>query len=924
MELTRNFVGWNEPFLKAVARLLLEEWGGGSTADMRDVYVVLPGRRAARRLEELLAQESDSTNLALFPPSFITPGVLPELLYVCEREIATPVQEILAWQISIGRLDAGELRKLVKLPADSRLDWKSSLELAECLASLWRELSASCLSFDDLRQVCRQQAGEGEFARWTVLSRLFEDYQATLEERSLADTGSERNNSAKDGGKFESTIVLAGVVDLPQIHRNLLAANAGRVQSYVFAPESEANRFDDFGCLLVDEWAGAPIDSTQVSLRTVDTTSQLGGAVRASIIDAGRPLARSEITVGVADEEMLPFLQAQLSAAGVDAHAGAGNPLSTSELGKMLRAVAAYVSHDSFANLAALVRVPAVEQCLRTAEGIPSACAVLDSYYRSALPSGVDQRMRKSSKTQPVVAAVDALFASFYASEAEPIDYWSTELRALLYRLYSSSSEEELNSSSIDALSALVTLIAEIEDAAFESLKLTAAQFLNLLLLRSKSVILPEPQQSDAVELLSWLELALDDAPIVVVAGLNEPALPRASVADPFLPDSFRQSLGLVCFRSRWARDAYLFQTMLFSKEHLGAIALRRSADEESLALSRLLVSMDGPAQAQRISSFYQQGTAAGDRRLFFDSESSVAAYQAPELKPAVGKRLVMSVTSFRDYIECPYRFYLKHFYKLAVRDDRALELDAANFGTLIHAVLEQFGRSEAVDFTDVAKIGGQLESLLDAEMLRRFGRKPQPAVLVQGRQARSRLWDFAGWQAQRRQSGWRIKETEVSVTESDNVQLALSGGGLLVLTGKIDRVEVHERTGSTALLDYKTFAKPKTPQQAHQDYDGSWIDLQLPLYVELMQHRDVSWPEELGYVCLPAARLPLEKTLSLAEWSQDDIADAKHRACLIAEEILEGQVPEPVLLSSRFDDFAAICGEGMLHDLTVQLEEVE
>ena len=50
--LERRFLGWDAPLLPRAADVLAEALGPGD-------LVVLPGRRAARRLEELLAQRLD-------------------------------------------------------------------------------------------------------------------------------------------------------------------------------------------------------------------------------------------------------------------------------------------------------------------------------------------------------------------------------------------------------------------------------------------------------------------------------------------------------------------------------------------------------------------------------------------------------------------------------------------------------------------------------------------------------------------------------------------------------------------------------------------------------------------------------------------------------------------------------------------------
>ena len=41
-----------------------------------------------------------------------------------------------------------------------------------------------------------------------------------------------------------------------------------------------------------------------------------------------------------------------------------------------------------------------------------------------------------------------------------------------------------------------------------------------------------------------------------------------------------------------------------------------------------------------------------------------------------------LPVTAFRDYLTCPFRFYLRRILKLQAADDSAAELDGAQFGS--------------------------------------------------------------------------------------------------------------------------------------------------------------------------------------------------------------------------------------------------
>src|SRR5690606_26240689 len=134
----------------------------------------------------------------------------------------------------------------------------------------------------------------------------------------------------------------------------------------------------------------------------------------------------------------------------------------------------------------------------------------------------------------------------------------------------------------------------------------------------------------DAVELLGWLELRLDDAPVAVITGFNEPFLPESVNAHPFLPNSLRERLGLVGNSRRFARDAYELTALVHSRERLRVIAGRRSATGDPLRPSRLAFAVEGETLARRVEQFYAPGEAldpGGQGAAHPNSASGVATH---------------------------------------------------------------------------------------------------------------------------------------------------------------------------------------------------------------------------------------------------------------------------------------------------------
>jgi ATP-dependent helicase/nuclease subunit B len=113
------------------------------------------------------------------------------------------------------------------------------------------------------------------------------------------------------------------------------------------------------------------------------------------------------------------------------------------------------------------------------------------------------------------------------------------------------------------------------------------------------------PADADAVELAGWLELPLDDAPALIVCGLNEGYVPSSVNADLFLPDALRSRLGLQDNLRRYARDAYALSVLTATRERLELIVARRNLDGDPLIPSRLLFASDLETIAERALRFF-------------------------------------------------------------------------------------------------------------------------------------------------------------------------------------------------------------------------------------------------------------------------------------------------------------------------------
>lgn len=137
-----------------------------------------------------------------------------------------------------------------------------------------------------------------------------------------------------------------------------------------------------------------------------------------------------------------------------------------------------------------------------------------------------------------------------------------------------------------------------------------------------------------------------------------------------------------------------------------------------------------------------------------------------PPQPDALETPLAASVTSFRHYIACPYRFYLRHVAKLGTITDGADELDGGGFGGLVHLVLEQMAGRKKPRVRVARGIRKESQNICRTNSprspTRRFGKGVgAAAVLLQVEQIRLRRRLPSGRRG-RNWEGWRIVFSEI------------------------------------------------------------------------------------------------------------------------------------------------------------------
>lgn len=955
----RIFLNWNRPLLSTAVDFLIDRFAKNGQLDLSHVVVTLPGRRAINRLEELLAENveklADAKKLdpAWYPPEFLTPGTLPEKFYDLKKSIANELTQRFSWIHAVDQLDEEHhdlLSQVLPYPP-KRDDLNARLALGKMIATLHRELAAEALDFAAVAELCRKLKIDGEVQRWNALTKLQEKYHDILDSLDVWDLQTARlfaihqqnpnefqriyNNFNENGTQF----FLLGLVDMNHAQKAILNKFSSFVTSIVFAPESFKEKFDDFGCLIPGTWdheqflLNPSIDEEQINI--VERPEHQANAVLRKISGLGGKYAADEIIIGVPDSQVIPFIEQRLEQATIPSRHVEGTPVKQTAVYRFLETVSAFWESQTFPAFAELVRHPDVENFLQQDQKTKQdLLSELDRYHTEFLPvtagdiwlSKIDTENPQYSQSFDLLRICWNRFKeligvdSFSPLKQSP-PVWTEKTENMLQRLY----DKEDSSKAELSFHREVTEVRKKVRAAIEMLKdvpkklfpdVSFAETLRLILLQIESDNIPPHENHDAVELIGWLDVAMDDAPIAIITGMNDGFVPSFLTSDLFLPDKIRRELGIEDNRRRFARDAYALSVILgtrLSIEHGHAVQLiggRRSTEGDPMLPSRLFFAADNETITRRVQKYF--GQIPEEPEMLFTGkikpgQPEKSAFSVPKVEPMETPKS-MRVTEFADYLQCPYRYYLKHRLRLDNLDDTDEELDAPAFGTLIHEVLRQFGQSSIKNSTSAETIASFLETVLKNYVAQKYTEQPRPVLAIQTERALKRLEAFAEWQAAWAADGHSICETELNFRD-DSVFLNIDGHKIS-LHGRIDRIDKEEKTGRLIVLDYKTSDSALELEKKHRkkntDGDLIWIDFQLPLYHYILRQSGYSEEIALGYIVLP--KDVSETKIKLAQWSSADIQEAVTQAEDIARHILNNDFKMADFPPHYSEAFAAIC----------------
>ncbi|WDQ14619.1 PD-(D/E)XK nuclease family protein [Rhodopirellula sp. P2] len=965
------FLGWNQPLLVSSLQWLKETNGPKPPTkgdwDLSHLDLVFPSRRAIDRMRELLLAEANAAEQTLRPPRMLTVGDLPSRLYESDAA-ALDFEQTLAWARVLAAANQDDLSVLISSPPapDAADAW---LELGGTMRRLHNSIAAEGLTYADVLEMCDST---GERRRWQFFVDLMKAYLAELAAAGKADPNEAQLDAIRQNAcRATRPMVLIGTTDISKLLVSMLgqvesSKQSAAITALVAAPASHSNRFDSFGNLNASRWQSHCLPLQDGQLIPAGEISDQTAAVMETLAEFGQKYRVDQITIGVTDESQVEPIENRCDLLGVATHRHLGHRVGQTAVGRLMHLVVTYLQRRTWRSLAALVRHADVTRYVsaRCPDHPDSEkwLRELDQLLSSTFPRSVDEplpeKVQQSQTANQIREVLDQWLSPLIEDSAQqPIRQWSEVLQAILIELYgevaqsllpadNAPGDEEAErkdetslSRTEQAIRAVFRLLDRFTDLS-PSLDepVDGAVAIEMLSSRMSEVRWVEDPSPTEIELLGWLDLALDDSPALVVCGLNHPFVPEAQSGDPFLPQSLRSTLHQSANDRRYARDVHAMQQLLTSRETVRFLVGSHSADGSPTPPSRLLAAATPEEAAKRVCDLLTIPRPKVEIQPIQPppvvSVDSKAFFAPPPPEP--GRTIqTLSVTAFSAYLACPYRFYLRHVLRLRPLDDSPLELAANQFGDLVHGALEEFGDSDYKNETDPKRIEEALIEELHRYAAKHFGDNTSTTVKLQVRQAQRRLKTVALRQAERAAAGWLIHAVEDAVDEKEIHPITgkpkkptgiVLDGEFTGLRGRFDRIDFHPETGRWAILDYKTHGHKPEKKHLKKLPDGStqWVDLQLPLYRRFIPDLGIDADPvdvELGY--FNVAEKDTETQINLAEFTAAQFAAADELIHHCVREIRACHF-EPNPNGVEFDDYEMLMNESVFIPMDDETEAFE
>ncbi|MCL5022519.1 MAG: PD-(D/E)XK nuclease family protein, partial [Nitrospirae bacterium] len=392
----------------------------------------------------------------------------------------------------------------------------------------------------------------------------------------------------------------------------------------------------------------------------------------------------------------------------------------------------------------------------------------------------------------------------------------------------------------------------------------------------------------------------------------NEEVLPDTGREETLLPFRAREVLGLPTYLDRDRLVSYYFDCLLGGAGEVHLFFVENDKTEKSRFVEKLLWERQKKEKATDMKRYirpvqYQVTLVNRDPAPVPKSGEMVSFLRG----------FTYSATALNVYLRCPLRFYYSFVLGLSRRKEITGEIERADLGTFVHAVLKTYfshkrGRVLKAQEIDPGGMDRLVEDLFEKE----YGRDVSGAAYLMKRQIKRHMADFL-----KEYYAPLVRRSRVTIA---GVEVSLGARiGPFALKGRLDSIE--ERDGKTVIVDFKTGAQANPLKidiealdlRRRETWGRAIGSLQLPFYVLLYSEKKRLPVTDLNALFLLLGRSRIDEKLELPLFDPASPGDAYEPAKTVIFTLLQEITDPSVPFSASTDrkracpscDFPYFCG---------------
>lgn len=908
-----DFLGWNAPAIELVANKL-EKLNEQHPSDFRRATVIVPTAESGRQLREYMAERAGRP---LLMPKIILAG---QLIPSEGENVATEMETTAAW---LQVLDEAMGDKSLPWLLDV------ATQMQRVRNQLEQEAHAPEWSHDTARRFVQEYLQEQEAQwentllyeqeRWDTLRTTFARVDEQLANWGLYPAEQCRADELKHPTK-RGLLIIACVPELSPLNRlylqRLAETDSARVEIWVNAPAEEADRFDNYGQPLAVitngsranmGWSECPIHipTTGSNSDSICDTIHPTGSVQTfgrKVKELAGGCHSDEVLLASCDNSLSPMLVSAFLPEW-QVNMPEARSLQSTEAGRfplqLKNACFSWSQENTGSNRAmedflTLLRNRILQHILLPTQVPASFNRYITEICMLHLPGSVSHLLHLMKRALQRKEEDSHHLRSYIAYTEATIqlveDCLDTErmperLCELAVALQQHLSEPEWKRAACMLTECLRKAAALVTSPAISCQPLFALALLSHFVEKQATGALKGAMESDqSITLRGWRELSFAREPRIILAGMHDSCVPERMPADAYLPNAYRSFLSMTNDTTRCARDSFLLTALLHSRPagSVHFVLASSSVDGTSIAPSSLLLRCNTTAEtAERVNWLFSDTLSVGastayDLLPFITPDSGIAddamestGLIAPGISnPYADPNYTYSPSAIKSFLNCPLRFWMERLLKISPGDaleEGKSEPDAAEYGTLLHAILEDITTrfDKAEEGTDCAVLSADIAAYASECTCRHVadqygdesGILPIPIRILQ-RNLMKTVQEFAQQHTQELCNGWEVILREEKLC----FQLpAVDGSTPLLFDMRVDRVDRHRINGRMRVIDYKT--NDSNPRATHweklspdaaalyeaympatltlqneKDDRFRWASVQLPLYAEALR----------------------------------------------------------------------------------------